>query len=118
MSQFERPKPAINFPNGVQHKEHPVTNPHMNAAIEAQSDLKQEISDYLSEYHGGRDTDLDANEAAEHIVSKLAEPRLREMIAQEIRDHWDACGVLINSHNAARIAFDNIAHQIAKEEQE
>lgn len=47
-------------------------------------DLKQDIVDYLSEYHSGRDTDLNAIEAAEHIVTMLSEPRIRAMIAQEI----------------------------------
>lgn len=86
----------------------------MNYETEAQSILKEEIADYLSEYHGGRDTDLDANEAAEHIVSKLAEPHLREMIAEEIRDYWEACGDLIDTHNGARLAFDAIAARIAE----
>lgn len=59
------------------------------------TNLKIEIADYLNEYHGGRDTDLDAIEAAEHIVSKLAEPHLREMIAAEIEvEH-----LRVKSHN-------------------
>lgn len=63
-----------------------MTN-HEPHETEAQSELKQEIADYLGMNHGGyeEDSELDCIVAAEHIVTKLAEPHLREMIAQEIR---------------------------------
>jgi hypothetical protein len=28
--------------------------------------------------------------------------------AQIVRDYWDACGVLIDSHNGARLAFEEV----------
>ena len=43
---------------------------------------------------------------------EAAMPAIREQIAAEISNYWDACGELIDSHNGARLAFDAIIIQI------
>ena len=46
------------------------------------------------------------------IALTAAMPAIREQIAAEISNYWDACGELIDSHNGARLAFDAIITQI------
>ena len=43
---------------------------------------------------------------------EAAMPAIREQIAAEVSNYWDACGDLIDSHNGARLAFDAIITQI------
>lgn len=89
---------------------------HEQHETEAQPNLKEEIADYLSEYHGGRDTDLNAIEAAEHIVSKLAEPHIRAKVAQEILERLPETGPHINMTQYREGTLDgmNRAARIAK----
>ena len=100
MSLFERPNPTINFPNGIQHKEHPVTD-HMQAAIEAgaealaQHQLDGDFNCECGHEHpnGSGDNFPAWREALRTHEAKVtlhaAEPHLRAMIAQEILDCVD-----------------------------
>ena len=42
------------------------------------------------------------------------EKQIREQVAADIWEYWDACGYLIDDRNSARQAIDAIAAQIAK----
>ena len=46
------------------------------------------------------------------VALEAAMPAIREQIAAEVSNYWDACGDLIDSHNGARLAFDAIITQI------
>ena len=92
MSQFERPNPTVNFPNGVQHKEHPVTN-HKQAAIEAAAKALTEIGLYNNEEgldgpFGGTFIEGPFNTVIPTILH-AAEEHIRAMIAKEILDCVD-----------------------------
>ena len=45
-------------------------------------------------------------------VLEAAMPAIREQIAAEVSNYWDACGELIDNHNGARLAFDAVITQI------
>ena len=141
MSQFERPNPTINFPNGIQHKEHPVTD-HMKAAIEAaaealaQHQLDGDFNCECGHEHPNGSGDnfpawrkaLLTHEAK--VTLHAAEPHLRAMIAKEIETaqfkvesihhfHGTECLCGFNSYGRARSATEHItqtlnAAQIAK----
>ena len=85
-------RPTVNFPNGIQHKEHPVTN-HMTAAITRLQDSADDIIGWLSDFQEhdpyGNDEaitfhrlngSIDLRHAIEEII-----PHIRAMIAEEIR---------------------------------
>ena len=91
---------------------------HMKAAIKAAAKALTEIGLYNNEEgldgpFGGTFIEGPFNIVIPTILP-AAEPHIRAMIAEEIMDYWDACGELIDTHNGARLAFDAIAHQIAK----
>ena len=133
MSLFERPNPTVNFPNGIQHKEHPVTD-HRDAAIKAAAKALTEIGLYNNEEgldgpFGGTFIEGPFNTVIPTILH-AAEEHIRAMIAKEIETaqfkvesihhfHGTECLCGFNSYGRARSATEHItqtlnAAQIAK----
>lgn len=53
-------------------------------------------------------------EAAATAAYPSIEKAIREQVAADIWEYWDACGDLIDDRDSARQAIDAIAAQIAK----
>ena len=86
---------------------------HQQAAIEAAEDaLRADIWDGDPEDIPptmGREAELAVAAALPAI-----EKQIREQVAADIWEYWDACGDLIDDRDSARQAIDAIAAQIAK----
>ena len=61
-----------------------------------------------------RDTTRDRVQDILTAALPAIEKQIREQVAADIWEYWDACGDLIDDRNSARQAIDAIAAQIAK----
>ena len=86
---------------------------HQQAAIEAaEKKIVQAITGFVHE----RKT-ISSEELTNDVLTAALpaiEKQIREQVAADIWEYWDACGDLIDDRDSARQAIDAIAAQIAK----
>ena len=86
---------------------------HQQAAIEAaEKKIVQAITGFVREHKT-----ISSEELTKDVLTAALpaiEKQIREQVAADIWEYWDACGDLIDDRDSARQAIDAIAAQIAK----